>query len=179
MAVPLTMKLINVFILSCSTFSLRMTMSLLTTANHRRNGGAELSPPFPPRQYALSKLRHLPSSICHTVLSSTPVSPGRKRLWVTNDRLGALSASDRHRRGWNTKSAWRRRCGCPKRRLTLNWCGGIKRNSGQRLESARNDRRGYKKRATRWNGSAGNRQWFEKTAFANLGYTNLTPARLI
>jgi hypothetical protein len=65
--------------LSCSTSSLRMTASLSTTASRRRNGGTELPPP--PRRYALSKPGHLPSSICHTMLSFTRASPGRKRLW--------------------------------------------------------------------------------------------------
>jgi hypothetical protein len=76
MAVSSTMEPINALALSCSTSSLRMTTSLLTTASHRRNGSAEL-----PRRYALSKPGHLPSSICHTMLSSTRTSPGRKRLW--------------------------------------------------------------------------------------------------
>jgi hypothetical protein len=94
----------NAFTLSCSTSSLRITTSLLTTASYQRNGGAELPPP--PRRYALSKPGHLPSSTCHTILSSTRASPGRKRLWrVTSGRLSAVSASDRHRRGWSTKSA--------------------------------------------------------------------------
>jgi hypothetical protein len=119
MAVPSTMEPINAFALSCSTSSLRMMTSLLTTASHQRNGGAEL-PPLP-RQYALSKPGHLPSSICHTMLSSTRASPGRKRLWrAMSGRFSAMSASDRHRRGWSTKSAWRRRCGCLRRRLTPN-----------------------------------------------------------
>ena len=148
MAVPSTMEPINVLALSYSTSSLRMTTSLLTTASHRRNSGAELPPP--PRRYALSKPGHLPSPICHTMLSSTPASPGRKRLWrVTSGRLGALSASDRHRRGWSTKSAWRRRCGCPRRRLTPNWYGGTERSSRQRPGSARGGRRGCRKRAAR------------------------------
>jgi hypothetical protein len=138
----------NALALSCSTSSLRMTTSLLTTAGHRRNGGAELPPP--PRRYALSKPGHLPSSICHTMLSSTRASPGRERLWkVTSGRLSALSASDRHRRGWSTKSAWRRRCGCLRRRLTPNWGGGTERSSGQQPESARGGRRGYRKQAAR------------------------------
>jgi hypothetical protein len=145
MAVPSTMEPINALALSCSTSSLRMTTSLLTTASRQRNGGAELPPP--PRRYALSKPGHLPS-IRHTMLSSTRASPGRKRLWrVTSGRISALSASDRHRRGWSTKSAFRRRCGCLRRRLTPNWCGGTEWSSGQRPESARGGRRGYRKRA--------------------------------
>jgi len=88
MAVPSTMELTNVLTLSCSTSSLWMTRGLLTTASYGRNGGAELPPP--PRRYALSKPGYLPSSICHTMLSSTRTSPGRKRLWrVTNGQGSA------------------------------------------------------------------------------------------
>jgi hypothetical protein len=78
MAVPSTMELINALALPRSTSSLKVTTSLLTTASRRRNGGAELL--LPPRRYALSKPGHLPSSICHTMLSSIRASPGRKRL---------------------------------------------------------------------------------------------------
>ena len=74
------MELINAFTLSCSTSSLRMMTSLLTRASYQRNGGAELLPP--PRRYALSKPGQLPSSVCHTMLSSTRISPGRKRCLV-------------------------------------------------------------------------------------------------
>jgi hypothetical protein len=81
---------------------------------------------------------------------STRTSPGRKRLWrVTNGRLSALSASDRHCRSWSTKSAWGRRGGFLRRGLKLNWCGGTERSSGQRPGCARGGRRGCRKRAAR------------------------------
>ena len=48
---------------------------------------------------------------------------------ITSGRLSASSASDRHRPGWSTKSAFRRRCGCRGRRLTRNWCGEVQRGA--------------------------------------------------
>jgi hypothetical protein len=36
-----------------------------------------------------------------------------------------------------------------RRRSTRNWCGGTERGGGQRPESARGGRRGYRKRAAR------------------------------
>ena len=58
MAVPSTIEPTNILALSCSTSSLRMTMSLLTTASHRRNGDAELPPP--PRRYVTEQARTPP-----------------------------------------------------------------------------------------------------------------------
>jgi hypothetical protein len=43
-----------------------------------------------------------------------------------------LSASDRRRRGWSTKSASRTRCCCRGRRSTRSLCEGTTRSSGRR-----------------------------------------------
>ena len=156
MAVLSTMEPQNVLAISYSTSLLRMTMTLLTTAGHQRNGGAELPPPC---QYALSKPGHLPSSICHTMLSSTRTSQARKRLRrVTSGGLSVLLASDRHPSGLEYKVSWEKTLWLLKTTMDTKLVRRYRaeQRAATRVRTRWSSR--LEERAARWDCSAGSRQ---------------------